>query len=140
MTKYSVFVTVALALCIPAGAHALDVSPAVKALPLVRGTTSWDGAPINYPQGQAEITGMLIEIAPGAQTGWHAHPVPSFGMVLEGELEVTLRDGRVKRLGPGQALIEVVGTVHNGRNIGMVPVKLVVFYAGAAGTPLTVKP
>jgi len=66
--------------------------------------------------------------------------VPSFGMVLEGTLEVTLKDGQKKHVGPGQGLVEVVGTVHNGRNTGTVPVKLVVFYAGAIGTPLTVKP
>jgi quercetin dioxygenase-like cupin family protein len=130
----------ALALAVPPGALALDVSPAVKVLPLVRATTSWNGAPISYPQGQAEITGMVIEIAPGAETGWHAHPVPSFAMVLEGTLEVTLKDGQKKQIGAGQGLVEVVGTVHNGRNIGTVPVKLVVFYAGAVGTPLTVKP
>lgn len=130
----------ALALAVPAGVLALDVSPAVKVLPLVRATTSWNGAPISYPQGQAEITGLVIEIAPGAETGWHAHPVPSFAMVLEGTLEVTLKDGQKKQVGPGQGLVEVVGTVHNGRNIGTGPVKLVVFYAGAVGTPLTVKP
>jgi quercetin dioxygenase-like cupin family protein len=131
---------IVLALAVPAGAVALDVSPAIKVLPLVRATTSWNGAPISYPQGQAEITGMVIEIAPGAETGWHVHPVPSFGVVLEGTLEVMLKDGKKKQLGPGQGLVEVVGTVHNGRNIGTVPVKLVVFYAGAIGTPLTVKP
>ena len=83
---------------------------------------------------------MVIEIAPGASTGWHAHPVPSFAMVLEGTLEVTLKDGRTKRIGASEALFEVVDTLHNGRNVGKGPVKLVVFYAGAVGVPLTVKP
>jgi quercetin dioxygenase-like cupin family protein len=61
-------------------------------------------------------------------------------MVLEGDPEVTLKDGQKKRFGPGQGLVEVVGTAHNGRNVGTVPVKLVVFYAGAVGMPLTVRP
>lgn len=121
-------------------ARALDITPAVKVTPLVKTTSSWNGAPVVYPQGQAEITGMLIEIAVGAQTGWHGHPVPSFAVVLEGTLEVELRGGRKQRVGPGEALIEVVDTLHNGRNIGAQPVKLVVFYAGATGMPLTFKP
>ena len=82
---------------------------------------------------------MVIEIALGGETGWHLHPVPSFGMVLEGELEVQLKNGDVKRLKPGEALAEVVNTLHNGRNVGSVPVKLVVFYAGAVGQKLTIK-
>lgn len=118
-------------------AQALDVTPAVKVTPLVKTTTSWDGVPIAYPRGPAEITGIMIELAVGGETGWHEHPVPSFALVLEGTLEVTLRDGRKNLIGAGQALVEVVDTAHNGRNVGDRPVKLVVFYAGEAGKGLT---
>jgi len=82
---------------------------------------------------------MLIEIAPGGETGWHLHPVPSFGMVVQGELEVSLKDGRKKRLKAGDALAEVVNTAHNGRNVGTEAVKLVVFYAGSKGLSLSQK-
>jgi quercetin dioxygenase-like cupin family protein len=129
-----------LSLCIAPGADALDVTPAIKVTPLVKATTSWNGAPVVYPQGQAQITGMMIDVAPGAETGWHEHPVPSFGVVLEGTLEVTLKDGRKKRVGPGEALIEVIDTLHIGRNVGSQPVKLIVFYAGAVGKALTYTP
>ncbi len=114
-------------------------SPAVKITPLLKTTTSWDGRPIVYPKGQAEITGVIIEIAPGGQTGWHLHPVPCFGCIMEGELDVTLKDGRVKHMKAGEALAEVVNTLHNGRNTGKTPLKLLVFYAGAVGSSLTVK-
>lgn len=120
-------------------AFALDTSGAVKATPVLKATHSWDGKALAYPEGQAEITGLIIEIAVGGETGWHLHPVPSFGMLLEGELEVTLRDGRTKRMKAGETLAEVVDTEHNGRNVGTVPVKLLVFYAGAKDAPLTVK-
>lgn len=133
-------VGLALALLPAAAALALEETPAIRVTPLVKATTSWNGERIAYPQGQAEITGMVIEIAPGAETDWHAHPVPSFAMVMEGTLEVRLRNGRKKRVGAGEALVEVVDTLHNGRNVGQRPVKLVVFYAGAVGLPLTVKP
>jgi quercetin dioxygenase-like cupin family protein len=60
-------------------------------------------------------------------------------MVLEGQLEVKLKDGAVKRLKSGDALAEVVNTLHNGRNVGAAPVKLVVFYVGAKGSQLSLK-
>jgi len=126
------------ALCLQP-ALALEQSAAVKVQTILKADTSWDGKPLAWPAGKAEVTGMVIEIAPGAETGWHLHTVPSFGMILEGELEVRLKDGSVKRLAPGQALAEVVNTLHNGRNVGSGPVKLVVFYAGATGSALTVK-
>ncbi len=119
--------------------QAIEQTKAVKVSTVLKTQTSWDGQPLQYPAGQAEVTGMLIEIVPGGETGWHLHPVPSFGMVLEGELEVTLKDGRKNRLKTGDALAEVVNTAHNGRNVGTVPVKLVVFYAGSKGQPLSQK-
>jgi quercetin dioxygenase-like cupin family protein len=59
--------------------------------------------------------------------------------MLEGTLELTLDDGRVKWLKAGDTLSEVVNRSHNGRNLGSAPVKLVVFYTGTVGTPLSVE-
>lgn len=124
---------------VPALAVALDNTTDVKVTPVLKTTTSWDGKPLAYPGGQAEVSALVIEIAPGGETGWHRHPVPSFGMVLEGTLEVHLKDGRTKRLTQGEALAEVVDTAHNGRNVGSGALKLLVLYAGAEGKSLTVK-
>lgn len=129
----------ALAIFAAQSASALDQSASVKVTPLLKSSSSWNGAQLAWPAGQAEVTALQIEIAPGAETGWHLHPVPSFAYVLEGELEVGLKDGAVQRFAAGQALAEVVGTMHNGRNVGSGPVKLVVFYVGAAGSTLTIK-
>ncbi len=120
-------------------ALAIEPTAAVSASVILKTQTSWDGTPLTYPAGQAEITGMLVEVAVGGETGWHLHPVPSFGMILEGEFEVQLRNGVVKKLKAGDAVAEVVDTLHNGRNVGSVPVKILVFYAGAAGGKLSVK-
>ncbi|HEX7116021.1 MAG TPA: cupin domain-containing protein [Steroidobacter sp.] len=128
----------ALVLLLPSLSQAIEPSEKVKVTALLKTTTTWDGAPLSYPEGQAELTGLVIVVQPGGETGWHEHPVPSFGLVLEGTLEVTLKDGKVKRIEAGEAVAEVVGTVHNSRAIGDKPVKLVVFYAGAAGTPVTI--
>lgn len=127
----------ALACVLPGLTQAIEPKEKVKVTPLLKSSTTWDGAPLEYPDGQAEVTGLMIVVAPGGETGWHEHPVPSFGFLLEGTLEVTLKDGKVKRIEAGEAVAEVVGTVHNSRAIGDKPVKLVVFYAGEAGTPVT---
>jgi quercetin dioxygenase-like cupin family protein len=120
-------------------ANALEPSATVKVQPVLNTASSWDGKPIEYPAGQAEVVGMVVEIAPGGETGWHSHPVPSFAMMLEGELELQLKSGLVKRLKAGEALAEVVNTLHNGRNVGFVPARLVVFYIGQRGQQQTVR-
>ena len=132
-------IVAALAIFAAQPAFALEQSASVKVSRLMQTSSSWNGAALAYPGGQAEVTALLIEIAPGGETGWHQHPVPSFGYILEGELDVSLKDGSVKHLVAGQALAEVVNTLHNGRNVGKGPLKLVVFYAGATGSTLTVK-
>jgi len=135
----AIVTTLLLITAIPSAALALEPSAAVTASTILKTSTSWDGKPLAYPSGQAEITGIVVEIMPGGETGWHLHPVPSFGMMLDGELEVRQKNGATKRLGKGDALAEVVNTLHNGRNVGTVPVRIVVFYAGAVGQALTVK-
>ncbi|MGW8393571.1 cupin domain-containing protein [Pseudoduganella sp. HUAS MS19] len=120
-------------------AYALEQSTSIKVTRLMQSPSSWNGAALAYPGGQAEITALMVEIAPGGETGWHLHPVPSFGYLLEGELEVSLKDGLIKRVLAGQALAEVVNTLHNGRNVSRGPARLLVFYAGAVGSTLTVK-
>lgn len=139
MNMLKIIYPLVIALACHSQAYALDQSASVKVSTVLKTEASWDGKPIEYPSGKAEITGMVVEIAPGGETGWHLHPVPSFGMVLEGELEVQLKNGAVKRLKSGEALAEVINTLHNGRNVGSVPVKLIVFYAGSVGNKLSEK-
>lgn len=119
-------------------AFALDPSSAIKSTLVLKTTQSWDGSPITYPTGTAEVSGMVIEIAPGAETGWHQHPVASFALILEGELEVQLKNGKTNKVKAGEALAEVVNTLHNGKNTGTIPTKLVVFYTGAPNQILSV--
>jgi quercetin dioxygenase-like cupin family protein len=93
-------------------------------------TQTWDGAPIQYPSGTAKVTGAIITLLPGTETGWHLHPVPCFALILEGDLVLELKDGRTKKLKAGDTLAEVIGTPHNGKNMGKVPLKIAVFYVG----------
>lgn len=133
-----VFLPLVLSLLWQSEVLALEQSSTVTVSTVLKAEASWEGKPIEYPSGKAEVTGMVIELVPGGETGWHLHAVPSFAVVLDGELEVRLKSGAVKRLKSGEALAEVVNTLHNGRNVGSEPVKLVVFYVGSAGQKLSV--
>jgi quercetin dioxygenase-like cupin family protein len=124
---------------LPLVAHSKEPPTSVKSTVVLKTETSWNGKPIEYPSGKAEITGAVMEIAPGQETGWHMHPVPVLAMVLEGELEVQLRNGAVKQVKAGEAFVEVVNTLHNGRNLGAGPCKLVAFYTGTTGQKLTIQ-
>lgn len=120
-------------------AQALEASNGVQVKQVLKTSQSWNDAPLAYPAGTAEITGLMIEIAPGAETGWHLHPAPSFGVILQGDLQVSLKNGETHVFHAGEAIAEVVNTLHNGRNIGTVPLKLMVFYAGSKEQPNTIK-
>lgn len=119
-------------------ALAIDASEKIKVIPLLKTQESWDGKQIAYPTGKAEVTIIQIEVAPGGETGWHLHPVSSFGVVLEGELKVELETGELLFLKAGDAAAEVVNVLHNGKNTGTVPAKLVVFFTGDTEGPLTI--
>lgn len=106
---------------------------------LLQSQTSWDGGEIAYPQGQAEITSFILRIEEGQTPRFHCHPVPTFGYVLQGTVEIETKDGNKIVLTQGESAIEVMRTVHRGRAIDG-PVEIVVFYAGAVGVPNTVFP
>jgi quercetin dioxygenase-like cupin family protein len=87
------------------------------------------------------VIAALVDIAPGAQTGWHLHWFPVYAYVLSGTLQVELEDGRTNVFKQGQVIVEVQKLSHNGRNIGSDPVRLIVFYTGEAGqTPSVTTP
>ncbi|OGA48717.1 MAG: hypothetical protein A3F74_20870 [Betaproteobacteria bacterium RIFCSPLOWO2_12_FULL_62_58] len=117
------------------------MAPAVKRMPLVKTTTSWNGKPIACPQRQARKSRRRgSKITVGGETGGHEHPASSFAVVLDRTLEATLKDSQKKSLSPGEALVEVVDTLHNGRNVDKPPVKLIAFHARAVEKALTFKP
>ena len=104
--------------------------PSVQVQENLSTTKTWDGGSIQYPLGTAKVTGTIITLPPGTETGWHMHPVPCLALILEGELLIELKDGRTKRVKAGETFAEVIGTAHNGKNTGKVPLKIAVFYAG----------
>ena len=98
---------------------------------------SWDGGSFSYPAGQPEITAQILTLDGSKPIPFHCHPVPTMAHVLHGALEVETRSGQRKVFRQGDSLVEVMDTVHRG-TVVTAPVELIVFYAGAAGTPITV--
>ena len=106
---------------------------------LVNSSKEWDGQSLpSYPVGQAEIKVLRIKIPSGVTLPWHYHPVINAAVILKGRLELYSKAGMTKAFGPGEALIEVVNTVHAGKAVGPDDVDLVVFYAGSKGKSTTV--
>lgn len=113
---------------------------AVRTTPLLCTNTDVAGTPLAYPTGgEAEVTGVLVELPPGAETGWHKHTVPCFAYILGGEIAVTQKDGPTRTFRAGDAFAELVNIEHNGRTLGTEPVRLVFFAAGVKGRPFTQK-
>ena len=99
-------------------------------------STNAIGQAIEYPRnGTPEVTAFLAELAPGEATTWHQHPVPLLGYVLEGELTVRQSDGQTRVVRTGEVSLESVGHVHQGRNDGAVPCKMIVFVVGLKDVP-----
>lgn len=128
-------------LVLPASpAVAADYGAGVTARVLAKTSRTGNGGKITYPcTDRAEVTAMGVELAPGAETGWHKHPVPVYAYVISGTLVVELEDGALLTFTAGDAIMEVVNSFHNGKNVGSGPVRLAVFYLGEAGTPTVVK-
>lgn len=144
-SKWSIgAITISTLICIaslPWPAWSADYKDGVSATILKKSSVTGNGQKIVYPvTDKAEVTAIRVELAEGAETGWHSHPVPVYAYVLNGELDVELDGGQVVSYRAGDAIIEVLNTLHNGRNRGPDTVRLAVFYTGIEGAPNVVKP
>jgi quercetin dioxygenase-like cupin family protein len=120
-------------------AQSLPYAPEIKITHVLQTSTDSLGRPLVYTSTKKpEATMLFVEIPPGAQTGWHMHPAQGYAYIISGRLAVESRYG-THIFHAGQGLIESTGIVHNGRNIGKEPVKLVVIFTGEQGTPIVVK-
>ena len=112
-------------------------SGSVKARTVRKTSTDVAGKAIRYPVGgKPEVTGLLVEIPAGQNTGWHLHPVPCVAYILQGEVTVEDATGTRRRFSAGDSFAELVNLRHCGFNTGSGPVKLVMFAMGETGTPI----
>ena len=125
----------ALVACLLVSSAAVAERRLPLALPILEQSTDVLGQPVVYPEGPARISSVIITLAPGAETGWHSHPVPLYGHVLEGTLTVDYGEKGVREFKAGEALLEAVNWPHNGSNRGEVPVKILAVSIGSKGRP-----
>src|SRR3954453_23455382 len=90
-----------------------------------------------------EVPGKEIEVstvnyAPGAVDAIHRHDAHAVVYVLDGEVEMQVRGGTLRRLGPGQVFYESPEDVHTvSRNASKTkPAKFVVFFIKNEGAPI----
>ena len=113
---------------------------AVSTTELIRTSQSWDGAELpDYPEGRPELVAVRYEFPAGKKLGWHHHPVMNYGVLQQGELTIIGLDGKEKVLHEGEAVVEMVDTIHHGENRGDKTVILDMFYISQPGVPLAVQ-
>ena len=139
----------AVALCAAAGCASSRSSSAfaeyddvaeVKVIELKRTSQSWDGVELpDYPVGKPELVVKRYVFPRGSKLGWHHHPVMNYGILQQGELTIIGLNGEEKTVKAGEAVVEMVGTIHHGENRGDKTVVLDMFYISQKGTPIAVQ-
>jgi quercetin dioxygenase-like cupin family protein len=117
---------------LPSAPPPAHVSPATRMVLSTGNTVT--GEPIRYPSGApAQITAVEITLEPAQQTGWHTHPVPLFGYILEGELTVDYGTKGKRTYLKGDGFAEAMNEAHNGHNLSQSPVRILAVFIGIEG-------
>ena len=117
-----------------------DSAQTVSSEELIRTSQSWDGVELpDYFQGRPELVAVKYVFPAGKKLGWHHHPVMNYGVLVQGELTIIGQDGKEKVVHEGEAVVEMVNTIHHGENRGTKPVILYMFYLSQDGLPLAVQ-
>ena len=126
--------------CKEANTQEDNAAQAVKSEELIRTSQSWDGVELpDYLQGRPELVAVKYEFPAGKKLGWHHHPVINYGVLVQGELTIIGLDGKEKVVHEGEAVVEMVNTIHHGENRGVKPVILYMFYLSQDSLPLAVQ-
>ena len=123
-------------------AHAQEESAPqqVQTTELIRTSQSWDGVELpDYFQGRPELVAVKYVFPAGQKLGWHHHVAMNYGVLVQGELTIIGQDGKTKVVHEGEAVVEMVGTIHHGENRGTKPVILYMFYLSQKDLPLAVQ-
>jgi len=84
-----------------------------------------------------EGVSVLVEFAAGASTGRHTHAGEEVDYILSGEGELVIDGQPAKAFKTGEASIIPGGVVHDTRNTGTQPLKVVAVFVVEKGKPLT---
>ena len=136
----AITVCIGMTACEKAHAENEFPEPKVEAEELIRTSQSWDGVELpDYFQGRPELVAVKYVFPPGMKLGWHHHVAMNYGVLVQGELTIIGHDGKTKVVHEGEAVVEMVGTIHHGENRGTKPVILYMFYLSQKDLPLAVQ-
>ena len=136
----AITVCIGMTACEKAHAENEFPEPKVEAEELIRTSQSWDGVELpDYFQGRPELVAIKYVFPPGMKLGWHHHVAMNYGVLVQGELTIIGQDGKTKVVHEGEAVVEMVGTIHHGENRGTKPVILYMFYLSQKDLPLAVQ-
>ena len=79
---------------------------------------------------------VLAEFVPGGAAGKHTHPGEELGYVLEGTLQLDVTGQPPRTLKAGDAFFIPANTVHDGKNVGSGPAKVLATYIVEKGKPV----
>ena len=131
---------VSLASCNQAQTQKDNPAQQVVSTELIRTSQSWDGVELpDYLQGRPELVAVKYVFPAGQKLGWHHHPVMNYGILVQGELTIIGQDDKEKVVHEGEAVVEMVNTIHHGENRGTKPVILYMFYLSQDGMQLAVQ-
>lgn len=137
----TVFSTLLMMVLIQSTVSAWAEPQDVAVTAVMKSSTTISGQKIEYPKtDKAEMASVLVEIQPGKENGRHMHAVPTYVHVLEGTMTVEFEDGLRQTFKAGTGFLEVVNTVHSAKNLGDVPLKLLVVFVGEEGKPNLIRP
>jgi quercetin dioxygenase-like cupin family protein len=114
------------AVLLSVSALAQDAPAGVKRTPLQK---------VEFPDGYVTVLG-LAELAPGAAAGPHTHPGIETGLILEGEVLMTIEGQPDQTLKAGDSYVIPAGTRHDVKTVGDAPTKVVATYVVDKTKPL----
>jgi len=86
--------------------------------------------------GDKHAVQVEATFAPGAIAGKHTHPGEELGYVLEGSIELTIEGQPARLVKAGETFFVPANTVHDGRNVGSGPAKVLATYIVEKGKPV----
>lgn len=91
-------------------------------------------ADVSVPNREAVVA--RVEVMPGVLAGRHTHPGDEISYVLEGEGELLIDGEPPRKVKAGDSFVIPAGKIHDAKNSGSIPMKLVVVYVVEKGKPL----
>jgi quercetin dioxygenase-like cupin family protein len=89
---------------------------------------------VSVPGREAVI--VRVEIAPGGAAGRHTHPGEEISYVEEGTGELLIDGKPARTLKAGDGFVVPAGAIHDARNTGTQPMKVVAIYLVEKGKPM----